>query len=239
MKKGMSPLREIVVNINKNLIEDISKGKKIKLLEIGCGSWSYIKDNLPSNVEWFGIEPLMYKDGKRSIATKKGSVESIPYKSNSFDIVLANQSMEHWYEYGVTFKKAISEISRVLKKSGYISINSPLRLHGHKYFTDCKLSSIKNLFVHRYWKRKKFMTLFPTQKYCGWKENKLISKKFNNDKSSGIIYFEFSKTNFYKTNTFDIILYWINKIKSKIIPYKVRIIMHQGILNVINQLIKK
>ena len=52
----------------------------------------------------------------------KGSVEQLPFASESFDIVITVLSLHHWKEKG----KGISEIYRVLKKEGRIIIGDPL-----------------------------------------------------------------------------------------------------------------
>lgn len=99
-----SPLRKCVEAINRNLVDDIlKKQSKIKLLEIGCGCWSYVKDKTIDKIFWDGIDvEEKSMSGKPNIHTKLGSVEKIPFEDNVFDLVLANESMEHWFEYGVT-----------------------------------------------------------------------------------------------------------------------------------------
>ena len=54
----------------------------------------------------------------------------MPFSNNQFDYILANQSLEHWFEYGVSINDGLSEIARVLKKDAEAWINFPLFLHG-------------------------------------------------------------------------------------------------------------
>ncbi|WP_419025489.1 class I SAM-dependent methyltransferase [Emergencia sp.] len=52
----------------------------------------------------------------------KGSVEQLPFASESFDLVITVLSLHHWQEKD----KGISEIYRVLKKGGRLIIGDPL-----------------------------------------------------------------------------------------------------------------
>lgn len=162
IKDGES-IRKCVIGMNQILVEELAKaGKNVRLLEIGCGSWSYLKDNLPANVSWEGIDPLAITDfGKKTIATKVGSVGNIPFEAESFDVVLANQSLEHWYEFGITFGRGLSEISRVLKTGGVFYANAPIHFHGHIWLVKGLLNKITGLFAEKYW--------FLNQEY--WRRN--------------------------------------------------------------------
>lgn len=57
-----------------------------------------------------------------NITFMKGSVEQLPFVSESFDLVITVLSLHHWKEKN----KGISEIYRVLKKGGRIIIGDPL-----------------------------------------------------------------------------------------------------------------
>ena len=175
--EGGSPIRKCVVAINKELAKEIKDmNKPVKILEVGCGSWSYIKDNISGNVSWEGIDVVEEdRKGRQTIATKVGSVENIPFADESFDIVLANQSMEHWYEYGVTFDRGLAEISRILKSEGKLILNIPIHLHGHRWFLKGEVEKIKNLFKGDYWNNMIFekwrFDPVPLEKYFGWRDN--------------------------------------------------------------------
>ncbi|MEK9750158.1 MAG: class I SAM-dependent methyltransferase [Flavobacteriaceae bacterium] len=124
-------------------MEFIDKFQNQRILEIGCGSDSIIHERCKSN--WEGID-VVEKDrhGNPSLATKFGSVHDIPFESGLFDVIIPNQSIEHWHEYGVGFKEAFDEMNRVLKISGKIVLNFPIHLHGHKYFVRNNLDPILN-----------------------------------------------------------------------------------------------
>jgi len=82
IEKG-SPIRKCVIAINKNIVKNLDRSEKgLKILEIGCGVWSYVKNNLPDNLEWEGIDIIETdKKGRKTIATKIGSVEKIFFEA--------------------------------------------------------------------------------------------------------------------------------------------------------------
>jgi len=122
------------------------------VLEIGCGSASWLLDHLPEGVHWEGVDVFEVDGrGRKSVATRLGSVHQIPFANNTFDWVLSNQSIEHWFEYGVGLEEGIAEIARVLKVSGQAHINFPFHLHGHPFFVTGDLSRIKALFDPAVW----------------------------------------------------------------------------------------
>lgn len=233
IKEG-SPIRKCVIGINKNFIDYLSKQEKeISVLEIGCGSWSYLKENLPKHVKWYGIDPLEIKDNKKSIATKKGSVEKIPYTDNSFDFVFSNQSIEHWVEYGVTFNKALSEISRVLKINGETHINVPICRHGHKIFVKGNKKEMLNLFDKKSWKIEKYEEWRkdprPLEIYEGWRKHRVLCNYFAGKRSSWILNLVISKQKNQILSLKDKIAYRFTKICYYLFPLNLRLINHYGI----------
>jgi SAM-dependent methyltransferase len=135
---------------NYDLLSLIRPGDRV--LEIGCGADSWLKNNLSDGVSWEGID-VYEKDSRdrQCIATRIGSVHEIPFCNGSFDWVLANQSMEHWFEYGVQMRNALGEIARVLKEEGQAYLNFPLYLHGHPFFVQGDMTSILGLVDEDIW----------------------------------------------------------------------------------------
>lgn len=160
--KDKNPLRKCVELI---LRRDLKKIKNKTILEIGCGKWGFAKKLLEKNNKWFGLEPV---DFKNNLTIIKGSVKKIPFHDNSFDYILCNQTMEHWFEYGVSMKKALKEINRVLKNNGILMINSPIYNHGHPFFLRGKLRKIANQFDIKMWKITLFERCIPSKKIKGW-----------------------------------------------------------------------
>ena len=61
---------------------------------------------MPESRNWHGIDVFDTNlRGEKTIATKIASVSNLPYPNNSFDFVLANQSIEHWHEYYVVGRR--------------------------------------------------------------------------------------------------------------------------------------
>ncbi|MBM3233790.1 class I SAM-dependent methyltransferase [Candidatus Pacearchaeota archaeon] len=98
------------------------KGKK--LLDAGCGIGYFVTmaRNLGLKAEGIDISPEAVKIAKkRGEKVILGDLRKMSFKSRSFDIVLAEGSIEHFPET----EKAMSEISRILKKNGIFIGNVP------------------------------------------------------------------------------------------------------------------
>lgn len=153
------------------------------MLEVGCGRSSFVKENLPDGVIWEGIDVAeLDSSGRPTIASKIGSVAQIPFDSNYFDYVIANQSIEHWFEYSVKLEEAMEEILRVLKVGGVALINFPLHLHGHPWFVKGDIEKIRSLF-NSGGLRLRSCTAFtsddlpnyPAWRRCGFPDNYVVS----------------------------------------------------------------
>ena len=158
---NISPLRRLVWEVwEKNA--DLLNGGKV--LEIGCGPKSDIKRLAENNdCQWFGLDVL-----QKSIATHIGSVNDIPFEDNFFDIVIASQSIEHWYEYLTTFEDGLGEINRVLKTDGILIIDYPVHLHGHPIFMLGINKKIYNLFNRKLWETIFVKSHYPDTPYHTW-----------------------------------------------------------------------
>jgi SAM-dependent methyltransferase len=168
---GRSPLRNCVIAINQAFVEMLRPGDRV--LEIGCGSWSYVLDRLPPGVVWQGIDVVAEYEDQRSVATVLGSVAAVPFAAGSFDYVLTNQSIEHWFEYGVTLHTGMAEIARVLKPGGQAWVNVPVHLHGHRLFVAGDHGEIARALLGtgafeperlEHWRREHA----PLERYAGW-----------------------------------------------------------------------
>lgn len=152
-----------------------------QVCEIGPGAWMFAKNILDENGNtWFGIDPKTEDHKARKVtATHRGTVACIPLKDNSMDYVLANQSMEHWHEYGTSFRKGLREIHRVLKPGGQAILNVPIHRHGHEVFLKGQMKRIRSLFTSYKWSdvyleewRKDYQ---PLEQWKGWLADKRLS----------------------------------------------------------------
>ncbi len=179
VKQG-SPIRKCVMAL---LEKECERLRKMRILEIGCGSWALAKSILETNgCEWFGVEPRVVDEKLRSsIATHQASVAKLPFENNFFDYVLGNQTLEHWYEFNVSFSKGLQEIYRVLKSGGTISMNIPIHLHGHLLFLKGDISGILKLFNLNLWQNVRYepyrQTYEPLEPFRGWRVNGVSDKE--------------------------------------------------------------
>lgn len=130
---SMSVLANAVEHLNLRLVASFDR--PVVLLEIGCGTHSLLKNNIKTPSTWEGIDVVAFdRKGNPTIATRHASVDQIPWPEKTFDYVVSNQSIEHWYEYGVDIEQGLREIRRVLKDDGRAILNFPIHLHGHRMF---------------------------------------------------------------------------------------------------------
>jgi len=124
-----------IVKFQKKVISKYFKKEYSNLLDVGGGASPYY-DLFIKHIEEFVVldfENSLPKNEIRNIIQKIGSAEFIPFSDEKFDIVLCNQVLEHVYDD----KKAISEISRILRKGGFfigsVPHISPIHLEPYDY----------------------------------------------------------------------------------------------------------
>ncbi|MBU0532573.1 methyltransferase domain-containing protein [Candidatus Micrarchaeota archaeon] len=98
--------------------------KRMKILDIGCGSSSWNSCKLP--VTGLDINEKMLEYGKSKGYLKNAVIgnliDKLPVKDESFDFVIISEVLEHL----VGPEKTIHESWRVLKKSGILIVTVPL-----------------------------------------------------------------------------------------------------------------
>lgn len=120
---------------------------RANVLEIGCGTWDRIKNYcIENNIEYEGIDTQKEYFGAPTVATRIENLAKLSYPDNSFDIVLGNQTMEHWAEYGCTLEFGLYQCFRVCKPDGLVMMNVPIHFHGTKAFMNGDLEYIKTVF---------------------------------------------------------------------------------------------
>ncbi len=102
------------------------------ILDVGCGD-GFITNSLPAKFRVVGVDitraSLKYVTKDRMI----GSIDNLPFANKSFDLVMANDVIEHIPE-GI-YARALQELQRVAKK--YILITVPLMENLEFFMTKC------------------------------------------------------------------------------------------------------
>ena len=119
-----NPIRR---NIAPDKTLDMALGKPWNVLDLGCGTGSYIEIQSGlkqhKNIRWHGADP---NDEMLEIAREKAPVaifhkagaEDLPFDENFFDYVTSRFSFHHFADRN----RALQEIFRVLKPGGYFKI---------------------------------------------------------------------------------------------------------------------
>jgi len=106
--------------------------KKTKILDAGCGSLGRIVVPVAKrgfkvtgiDISNIAIELLEKRIRKLHIQNKcnlcVGDIQSLPFESESFDIVISTNTMNHFF----SLDKVISELSRVTKKQGFLYLDN-------------------------------------------------------------------------------------------------------------------
>ncbi len=146
------------------------------VLDVGCGEGFTLARLQKEKIgkEFEGIE---YDDGAIELGKKlyprlkitRGDIYSLPYKTNSFDLVVCTEVLEHLTEP----KKAYRELLRVSKK--YVLISVP----NEPFFTIQRMARFQNiLHLGAHPEHIKRWTLFAFTKFIKVRGVKLITRKF-------------------------------------------------------------
>lgn len=105
-------------------IKDI--GGRGKVLDIGC-AYGFMLEKFPNSFEKFGLDVSQYAV---DVAKKRipgasfvigGAEDAYPYEENFFDVILANDLLEHLENPAA----ALKNIHKVLKKNGVFYLTTP------------------------------------------------------------------------------------------------------------------
>ncbi len=125
-----NPIQQFLINnFNNTLIKSITPLHVKNVLDAGCGEGFSLYElsayNIGEKLEGIDYSKEAISIGKKlfpNLSLKQGSIYNLPYKDNSFDLVLSTEVLEHLEDP----KKALQEILRVSKKHILVSVpNEP------------------------------------------------------------------------------------------------------------------
>ena len=142
---GMQKIYEIIKT---------SPEQNLKILDIGCGNCQMLNKlkELGHQVYGLDLSPLrVLKNRKKLKDIEFGYAEEIPFEDNFFDIVIAQEILEHVFD----LKKALCEIKRVLKNNGRVYIQVPYKnyVESENHIRLFSLETL-NFWVNKYLKVK-------------------------------------------------------------------------------------
>lgn len=126
-----NPIQKFLINnFYSTLISLVKPLKAVSILDAGCGEGFTIerlsKSGIGKNIEGVEYSKEAMSFGKKlfpHLTIKQGSIYDLPYKVNSFDLVVCTEVLEHLEEPA----KALGEMLRVSRKYLIISVpNEPL-----------------------------------------------------------------------------------------------------------------
>jgi len=134
----------------KNILSLLEKNSDAKLLDLGCddGKWTMQVCDVIGTNKVYAIEIIKKRADlaeKKGIKIKIGNLNSkFPFKSNTFDVIHANQVIEHIGN----LDSFLDEIYRVLKPNGYVIISTENASSWHNIFASLfgwQIFSLTNL----------------------------------------------------------------------------------------------
>lgn len=105
----------------------LSAGQPWRVLDLGCGTGSYIESQSRSgkhqNIEWHGIDPsaAMLTRARTKVSRAHfhlGKAETLPFEEGFFDYVTSRFSLHHFDDP----RAALRDVHRVLKNNGHFKI---------------------------------------------------------------------------------------------------------------------
>jgi len=139
------PLGSCMIPIIEGYLAQISPGMRI--LDVGCGTHRAIQSYCQTvGAEYEGIDIEATYFGKPVIATRMENLADLSFPNEFFDIVIGNQTMEHWAESGCSLRWGLYQCFRVCKPNGRVLMNVPMHFHGRREFLLGRTDAIKRYF---------------------------------------------------------------------------------------------
>jgi ubiquinone/menaquinone biosynthesis C-methylase UbiE len=141
-----APLGACALPIVEKYLTLIKPGMRV--LDIGCGSWELIKNHCKDiGAHYEGIDTESEYYGVKTVSTKIENLANLSYLDQSFDIIIGNQTMEHWAENNCSLEWGLFQCFRVCKENGLVLMNVPIHFHGTRTFMLGEISKIKELYA--------------------------------------------------------------------------------------------
>ncbi|MBF0556550.1 MAG: class I SAM-dependent methyltransferase [Nitrospirae bacterium] len=155
VKKIFEKMFNSAMDLNKmNILSMLEPNTDAKLLDLGCndGVWTTELANAAGTKNIYGIEIVEERiklSKEKGIIVQSGDLnESFPFEDSMFDIIHANQVIEH-----IAYLDAfILEIYRVLKPGGYVIISTENGSSWHNIFASIagwQIFSLTNMTYKR------------------------------------------------------------------------------------------
>ena len=93
---------------------------------MGCGLGLYVRRfrDLSSDVHGIDVDPAKVREASETLPNiREGSAQALPYASDSFDVVLSHEVLEHLPDD----RAAVREAHRVLRPGGRLVVFAPNR----------------------------------------------------------------------------------------------------------------
>lgn len=141
------------------IIKNTRKRIHGKILDNGCGVGMYVEHLTPFGGKVFGLEYDFERGveaGSRSKRILNAANESLPLPSNTFDLILSHEVLEHVQDDS----QAVREMIRVLKPGGRVVIfvpncGYPFETHGIYWKGQYKFGNIPLInYLPRRWRNK-------------------------------------------------------------------------------------
>ncbi|WP_031537700.1 class I SAM-dependent methyltransferase [Bacillus sp. MB2021] len=156
---GVSGAHPGGLTLTKFLLEQEKITEETTLLDGGCGTGqtaAYIKKNYPCSVTGIDYHPTMVKRANKrfekeriSIQLVQGSLEKMPFPSDSFDIILVESVLIF-----TNCKNSLAEIKRVLKPGGVlllVEMTAERALYAMEHQNMCEVYGIEKVYTEKEW----------------------------------------------------------------------------------------
>ncbi len=164
-----NPIQKFLINnFYKSLISTVQDLKVDSVLDVGCGEGFTLQklyeNKIGRKLEGIDYQQIAIELGKKlhpNLVLKQGDIYKLPYKDNSFDLIICTEVLEHLKDP----KQALKEISRASKKYLVLSVpNEPFFMMAN-FLRGKNIARLGNDIEHvQNWTSKGFQRFVKSQK---------------------------------------------------------------------------